>query len=178
MSNGRDTLKPARGRLSQFVSEIKAKFKNPGFQKDLAVYGGIASIIPIGRVFKVGAGLLSGGALAQQTARGAGTVNFGKIGSNVGKYIKETRAKHERMSKAFGNTSTQYSSGLPKSMKAMFEAPKQYSSAFTPQATTTAKVVAKKNRELAQQSIRPLHRDGKVYDKQAINDAFSRYFNR
>ena len=29
-----------------------------------------------------------------------------------------------------------------------------------------------------QQTIRPLHRDGKVYDKKAINDAFKRYFNR
>ena len=142
MSNGRDTLKPARGRLSQFVSEIKAKFKNPGFQKDLAVYGGIASIIPIGRA-------ISG---------------IGKIAGS------------------FTNTSNQYrkisKKGLPKSVQAMFEAPAQYARAFTPQATTTAKVVAKKNRELAQQSIRPLHRDGKVYDKKAINDAFKRYFNR
>ena len=117
MSKGRDTLKPGRGRLSQFIGETKAKFKDPGFQKDLAVYGGIASIIPIGRAISAG----------------------------------------KKMVGAFTNTSNQYrklaSKGLPKSMQAMFEAPAQYARAITPQATTTAKVVAKKNKDLAKNII-------------------------
>ena len=181
MSNGRDTLKQGRGRISHFFSDMKAKFKNPGFRKDLSVYGGIASLIPLGRAFKAGAGLLSGGFLAP-AGKGKGMVNFGS-----------------NMIGAFRNTPTQYSSRLPKSMQAMFEAPKQYNPFnryFTPQAVTTEKVVAKKNEKLMnnliksdfkvksnfnpanQQTIRPLHRDGKVYDKKAINDAFKRYFNR
>ena len=184
MSNGRDTLKQGRGRVSHFFSDMKAKFKNPGFRKDLAVYGGIASLIPVGRIFKTGAGLLSGGFLAP-AARGAGITNFGNTGSKVGQYIKATRANTERMSKAFGNTSTQYASRLPKSMQAMFEAPKQlnpFNRYFAPQAVTTGKVVARKNEKLMnnliKSDLKTIHRDGKVYDKQAINDAFKRYFNR
>ena len=155
MSNGRDTLKQDRGRISHFFSEMKAKFKNPGFQKDLSVYGGIASLIPIGRAFSVGKNFVGG----------------------------------------FMNTSNQYrkiaSKGLPKSMQAMFEAPTQYARAFAPQATNTARVVAKKNKDLANKimnnkhlnqqttrNIKPIHRDGKVYDREAINKAFSDYFNR
>jgi len=155
MSTGRDTLKPGRGRISHFFSDMKAKFKNPSFKKDLAVYGGIASIIPLGRAFKVGAGLLSGGFLAP-AGRGAGMVNFGNTGSKVGQYIKETAAKTEKMSKAFGNTSAQYAPRLPRSVQTMFEAPQQYkpfNRYFTPQAVTTGRVVAKKNKELANKIV-------------------------
>ena len=52
-----------------------------------------------------------------------------------------------------------------KLFKAFANTPKQYLSSFKKPAAN-------------QQTIRPLHRDGKVYDKKAINDAFKRYFNR
>tara|TARA_R100000700_G_scaffold38821_1_gene50674 strand:- start:405 stop:818 length:414 start_codon:yes stop_codon:yes gene_type:complete len=129
MSNGRDTLKPGRGRLSQFISETKAKFKDPGFQKDLSVYGGIASLIPLGRVFKVGAGLLSGGFLAP-AAKGPGMVNFGSkiMGKDISKASK-----------------------LPSSLKTMFQnkpIDRYFPSNYTPQITTTKKIIDKKNLDL------------------------------
>ena len=52
-----------------------------------------------------------------------------------------------------------------KIVQAFAEAPKQYMKGFKKPAAN-------------QQTIRPLHRDGKVYDREAINDAFKRYFNR
>jgi len=81
---------------------------------------------------------------------------LGLVGGFGGKAVK--------LFKTFGNTAKQYMSNN-KIVQAFAEAPKQYMKGFKKPAAN-------------QQTIRPLHRDGKVYDREAINDAFKRYFNR
>ena len=168
MSNGKKpTITQGRSKLSHFFSDIKGKFKNEGFKKDLAVYGAIASLIPLGRIFKTGAGLLSGGFLAP-AGKGKGMVNFGSD-----------------MIGAFRNTPIQYSSKLPPSLKAMFSKNTNVTNRYippnyAPQIMTTKKIVDKKNLKLKENLIKsaekfkgeefldPLYKyqpDPKIYNK-------------
>ena len=52
LNNGRDTLTPGRSKWSHLLSNIKAKFKNPDFQKDVSTFLNLASFIPAVRVGK------------------------------------------------------------------------------------------------------------------------------
>ena len=58
-TRNRDTLKPGRSAASYFISDIKGKVKSPGFKKDLAVFGSIAGLTPIGRT-ALGAKVIGG----------------------------------------------------------------------------------------------------------------------
>jgi hypothetical protein len=168
MSNGKKpTITQGRNNLSHFLSNIRAKLNNPGFQKDLTVYGTIASIIPVGRILKTGAGLLSGGFLAP-AGKGKGMVNFGSD-----------------MIGAFRNTPIQYSSKLPPSLRAMFSKNTNVTNRYippnyAPQIMTTKKIVDKKNLKLKENLIKsaekfkgeefldPLYKyqpDPKIYNK-------------
>ena len=52
LNNGRDTLTPGRSKWSHLLSNIKAKFKDPDFQKDVSTFLNLASFIPAVRVGK------------------------------------------------------------------------------------------------------------------------------
>tara|TARA_R100001594_G_scaffold29740_1_gene55395 strand:+ start:96 stop:692 length:597 start_codon:yes stop_codon:yes gene_type:complete len=111
LNNGRDTLTPGRSKWSHLLSNIKAKFKNPDFQKDVSTFLNLVSFIPAVRVGK--------GAHAAGKAFWPKTRNTGDLYANARKRaeLSQQTARKAAETTARPKSSDPYSTFTPTELK-------------------------------------------------------------